>query len=68
MLANTLESMDLKIPIENIDIDEERSTTVLYGVRGVPLMILIDDNDKELGRLIGAKPASEIEKWLETLA
>ena len=38
MLSNMIESTDLGIPVEEIDIDGEPEVPQNYGVRGVPTM------------------------------
>ena len=43
----------INIPIEEINIDEEIMTSVEYGVRSVPTMILLDDNNAEIKRQVG---------------
>lgn len=64
-LAKTLESMNLNVEIESIDIDEEPSRVSKFAIRGVPTMILVDDNGKELSRSVGAMTPTEILEWLE---
>ena len=41
----------INIPIEEINIDEEIMTSVEYGVRSVPTMILLDDNNTEIKQI-----------------
>lgn len=38
--------------VENIDVDDskQRATILKYNVRGIPLVILVDDNGNELQR------------------
>ena len=43
----------IDIPIEEINIDEEIMTLVEYGVRSVPTMILLDENNVEVKRQVG---------------
>jgi thioredoxin-related protein len=55
MLSKVIEDAKDKInvPIVEFDIDSEMMTAINYGVRGVPAMILVDDNEKEIRRLNG---------------
>ena len=53
------------IPVVEINIDEESDTTVTHGVRGVPTMILKDDNDTELKRHVGLMNEKELLQWLQ---
>ena len=43
----------IDIPIEEINIDEELMTSVEYGVRSVPTVILLDENNNEIKRQVG---------------
>lgn len=43
----------LTVPVQEIDIEEDQAVAIRYGVRGVPTMILLDDNDKEIARKVG---------------
>ena len=64
MLAKTLEGVSLPYTISSIDIDDSPNLAADYKVRGVPTMILVDDNDKEVGRLVGVKTKAEIEEFI----
>lgn len=44
---------DVTVPIEAIDIDENQEMAVKYGIRGVPTMVLVDDNGQEVKRNVG---------------
>ncbi len=63
-LAKTLEGINLPYPLESIDIDKEPGLTGKLGVRGVPTMVLLDENDVEVGRLVGVKTKAEIEEFI----
>lgn len=64
MLAKTLEGINVPYTISNIDIDDSPNLAADYKVRGVPTMVLIDDNDKEVGRLVGVKTKAQIEEFI----
>lgn len=64
MLAKTLEKIETNLPIEVCDIDAVPEMAQQYGVRGVPTLILLDDEGKEVKRLVGGKPEAELRKWL----
>lgn len=64
MLAKTLEGVSLPYTISSIDIDDSPNLAADYKVRGVPTMILVDDNDKEVGRLVGVKTKAQIEEFI----
>jgi thioredoxin 1 len=63
MLARNLEDVNTNIPIENIDIDDHQDTAVEYGVRGVPTMIMIDENNNQVKRLVGMQSLKQLEDW-----
>ena len=64
MLARTLEDVKTDIPFESYDIDEHMEYAKQMGVRGVPTMIMMDENI-EVKRRSGYMMKGEIEAWLE---
>jgi thioredoxin 1 len=63
MLARNLEDINTIIPIENIDIDENQDAAIHYGVRGVPTMIMLDENHNEVKRMVGMQSLKDLENW-----
>ena len=63
MLARNLEDINTNIPIENIDIDENQDVAIEYGVRGVPTMIMVDENNNQVKRLVGMQSLKDLENW-----
>lgn len=61
-LSENLERANLKMPIEVIDIDVHDNIANEYGIRSVPCLVMLDEN-VEVKRLIGAKPAGQIREW-----
>lgn len=43
----------ITLPIEEIDIDNNLETAIQYGVRSVPVLVLLDDEGNELRRSSG---------------
>jgi thioredoxin 1 len=64
MLAKTLEDVDTRIPIEVIDIDENRELATNYGIRGVPTLVMID-GDIEVKRVSGMLMKNQLTEWLD---
>lgn len=63
MITNAeLETMPV---IEEIDIDKELELTGQYGVRGVPTMILLDEDGNEVDRYVGAGDKNKLVEFLE---
>ena len=67
MLTRIMEyaSEQITITVENIDIDKDMDTAIKYGVRGVPTMVLIDDDGKELARKVGMMQEQELITFLK---
>lgn len=55
----------ITIPIEEINIDQEIMTSVEYGIRSVPVMILLDDNGTELKRRVGTVNEEQLLDFLK---
>lgn len=55
----------ITVPIVEIDIDSDPKLSVQYGVRSVPTMILIDENDTELKRNVGAMNETQLLEFLK---
>lgn len=62
MLATTLEDVKTSIPIEVIDIDEKQDIAIEYGVRGVPTLVMLDEN-VEVKRQTGVTTSKQLEAW-----
>ena len=62
-LAMTLAEIDSKLPMEVIDIDEHPEVAKEYGIRGVPTLVLLDENI-EIKRMSGTKTKTDLEQWL----
>lgn len=66
MLSRVVEEAGDKItiPMEVVDIDQNRDLAVKYGVRGVPTLVIIDDEGKEVKRQSGAMSETQLLKFL----
>jgi thioredoxin 1 len=67
MLTRIMEdaSEQITTTVENIDIDKDMDTAIKYGVRGVPTMVLVDDNGNELARKVGMMQEQELITFLK---
>jgi len=63
MLALQLEDIENKPLIEVIDIDSESEVAIEYGIRGVPTLVMLDENG-EIKRKTGMMQKTELESWL----
>jgi thioredoxin 1 len=62
-LAATMGGMDLGMPVEVIDIDESQELAKQYNIRGVPTLIILED-DVEVKRTAGTKTAQQLTEWV----
>lgn len=62
MLAKNLETANIETPIQYVNIDEESDLAAQYKIRGVPTLVLLE-NDVEVKRLVGVKTAAELQTW-----
>ena len=63
-LAMNLETADLKMPIEVVDIDVHSEIAQEYGIRSVPTLVMLDENT-EVKRLIGSKTVNQLQEWAQ---
>lgn len=63
MLAKTLEQIETDIPIEVIDIDVHPEVATEFGIRGVPTLVMMEDN-VATKRITGNKTIQEIEAFI----
>ena len=54
----------ITIPIEEVDIDNNMDLAIEYGVRGVPVMVLLDDAGKEIKRQAGVMTEDKLLEFL----
>jgi len=63
-LTKTLETVTTNVVIEEVDIDENLVLPSQFNVRGVPTMVMLDEEGNLLKTLVGNKTKTELEKWL----
>lgn len=64
MLSKVMEGEDFGMPVEEIDIDENNEMAIKYGIRGVPTMVVVEDDGTEVKRRAGMMMLNEIKDWL----
>jgi len=62
-LNEILNRIETNIPIEVIDIDKNVDIATEYGIRSVPTMIMVEDNNI-LKKMIGLHTIQEIEAFI----
>ena len=63
MLAKTLEQIETDVPIEVIDIDVNPELATEFGIRGVPTLVMMEDN-VATKRIVGSKTIQELEAFI----
>ena len=63
-LAKNLETANLDIPIEVVDIDVFDDVAIEYGIRSVPTLILMEGANQK--RLVGVHTSEQIREWANT--
>jgi thioredoxin-like negative regulator of GroEL len=63
-LAMNLETANLGLPIEVVDIDMHSDVAQEYGVRSVPTLVMLDENI-EVKRIIGSKTVNQLQEWAQ---
>lgn len=64
-MATMLDEINCGIPIEVIDIDKSIETSMEFGIRSVPTLVMMDGNI-QMKRMTGMKKKSDLETWLKT--
>jgi len=62
MLAKNLETANIELPIEVIDIDDDQEKAIEYQVRSVPTLVMVE-NDTEVKRNVGVISTKQLEEW-----
>lgn len=67
MMTKVMEDAGDKIttPVEKIDIDENMELAKQYGIRGVPTLVLVDDEGKEIKRQSGVMVEAQLLEFLK---
>jgi thioredoxin 1 len=63
-MAKLLDDIDINLPIEVIDIDEQSELAVEYGIRSVPTLVMVDENI-EVRRMVGLATKDKLKNWIE---
>ena len=61
-LAMNIESAELTLPIEVIDIDKQSNIASEYGIRSIPTLVMLDENI-EVKRSSGVMTAQQLKEW-----
>lgn len=65
MLSRIIEDAPVDgVEIVNIDIDNEQETAIRYGIRGVPTLVVLDEEGKEVRRKVGSMTESDYKAFV----
>lgn len=59
-VSRQLGEVELPFEVISINIDEDEDNTLKYGIRGIPTLVLVDDEGKELERATGLMPIKQL--------
>lgn len=63
MMTTALKDVDIGLPIEPVDIEQNEDLAKQYEIRGVPTLVLLR-NDAEVSRLVGMQSVEKIKNWV----
>lgn len=66
-LAASLEWLQSEHPlptVEVVDIDNNPELATQYGIRGVPTLVMLDDNNAEVRRMVGTADRRKLLDWI----
>ena len=67
MLSRVIEDVkdQIEIPVEDVNIDDNIFMAQHHNVRGVPTLVLVDDDDKEVSRKVGYMSEADFLKFVK---
>ena len=65
-LAKNIERVETEREIQVIDIDEEQDLAQHFMVRSVPTLIRIDQDKKEVDRIVGVQSTARLDKFINS--
>ena len=65
MLSKVMEGMNLGIPVDEIDIDKDMDIAMRYGVRGVPMLVLVDEHGNTIASKSGLLNEAQLLEFLK---
>lgn len=64
ILTKMMDTIDIDIPVEYVDIDIDLATGAKYQIRTLPTLVLLDDQGVEIKRMNSPKSAAALKSWL----
>ena len=66
-LSKTIDRIDTEVPIQVIDIDDQPELAQHFNIRSVPILVKIDQDKKEIERMVGMATQSDLDKFINSL-
>lgn len=63
-LSKIMEGMEIPFHVEAIDIDKDNDASIVYGIRTVPTLIMLDEHDNIVKRVGGILTKEQLTEWM----
>ena len=64
-LSAVIAKVEHGVPIVEINVEEDRETAAFYGIRAIPTMLLIDENENIVNRKGGTMTEEQFRDFLK---
>lgn len=64
MLDNVIQEAKIDIPIEKINVDKEPEMAMKYRVRGIPTMVILNDENEVIRTRSGLMKQEELKQFI----
>ena len=64
-LSAVIGKVDHNVPMVEINVDTDRETAAFYGIRTIPTMLLIDENENIVNRKGGTMTEEQFREFLK---
>jgi thioredoxin-like negative regulator of GroEL len=64
-MDKVMEGMHIPFHVEKIDVEDNIESTIFYGIKGIPHMIILDENNNILQRISGTFTQQQLEEALQ---
>ncbi len=63
-LSKIMEGMEIPFYVESIDIDKDNDAPIVYGIRTVPTLIMLDEHNNIVKRVGGILTKEQLTEWM----
>ena len=64
-MTQVLEQVEHGYHVEHINVDENREAAMIYGIRGIPHMVILDEHDNVVKRIGGVMNKQQLQQALD---